>query len=166
MYILRVCTTFIDVCMITFFHCITSLHYSYLDFCKNHIFQFLSEQTRTFCLFRWTRSLYQSDTDQQSSCWHWKGECWFEWDQRCDLIRFIMLFCKKTEWNDSSETKVCNTVKMFLNFVVILQSHKPHIIDLDAVLNEEASQRDVYESTTKVQRMFFLARIGMFNTSP
>uniref|UniRef100_A0A9J8BBV0 Kinesin motor domain-containing protein n=1 Tax=Cyprinus carpio carpio TaxID=630221 RepID=A0A9J8BBV0_CYPCA len=29
------------------------------------------------------------------------------------------------------------------------QSHKPHIIDLDAVLNEEASQRDVYESTTK-----------------
>ncbi len=38
-------------------------------------------------------------------------------------------------------------------------------IDLDAVLNEEASQRDVYESTTKVQRMF-LATIVMFNTIP
>uniref|UniRef100_A0A8C1XD77 Si:ch211-63b16.4 n=1 Tax=Cyprinus carpio TaxID=7962 RepID=A0A8C1XD77_CYPCA len=38
-----------------------------------------------------------------------------------------------------------------LNRVVVDtgRSHKPHIIDLDAVLNEEASQRDVYESTTK-----------------
>ncbi|XP_026141814.1 kinesin heavy chain isoform X1 [Carassius auratus] len=38
-----------------------------------------------------------------------------------------------------------------LNRVVVDtgRSHKPHIIDLDGVLNEEASQRDVYESTTK-----------------
>ncbi|XP_043119681.1 kinesin-like protein KIF3B isoform X2 [Puntigrus tetrazona] len=38
-----------------------------------------------------------------------------------------------------------------LNRVVVDtgRSHKPHIIDLDAVLNEEASQSDVYESTTK-----------------
>ncbi|XP_048047182.1 kinesin-like protein KIF3B isoform X1 [Megalobrama amblycephala] len=38
-----------------------------------------------------------------------------------------------------------------LNRVVVDtgRSHKSHIIDLDAVLNEEASQRDVYESTTK-----------------
>jgi len=43
--------------------------------------------------------------------------------------------------------------------VFILQSHKPHIIDLDAVLNEEASQRDVYESTTKVHRMLFKAKV-------
>ncbi|ROJ78906.1 Kinesin heavy chain [Anabarilius grahami] len=38
-----------------------------------------------------------------------------------------------------------------LNRVVVDtgRNHKSHIIDLDAVLNEEASQRDVYESTTK-----------------
>ncbi|KAK2878815.1 hypothetical protein Q8A67_019606 [Cirrhinus molitorella] len=38
-----------------------------------------------------------------------------------------------------------------LNKVVVDtgRSHKPHIIALDAVLNEEASQRDVYESSTK-----------------
>lgn len=63
------------------------------------MYEFLSEQTRTFCLFRWTQSLHQSDTSQQSSCWHWKGECWFERDQRCHLIRFIMLLWFK--WNQS-----------------------------------------------------------------
>ncbi|KAI2654324.1 Kinesin heavy chain [Labeo rohita] len=38
-----------------------------------------------------------------------------------------------------------------LNRVVVDtgRSHKPHIIALDAVLDEEASQRDVYDSTTK-----------------
>lgn len=52
----------------------------------------------------------------------------------------------------------------FFVCVVILQSHKPHIIALDAVLDEEASQRDVYDSTTKVQRML-LAIVFAFYTS-
>lgn len=92
----------LDVCMklcivLPFPHCFVSLFLQ--TFQATHVtqmFQFLSEQqTRTFYLFRWTQSLHQSDTSQQSSCWHWKGECWIEWDQRCHLIRFIILILQK-----------------------------------------------------------------------
>lgn len=108
--------------------------------------QFLSEQSRALCLYWWTQSLHQSDTSQQISCWHWKGECCVRMNQRYKFITFIILLTK----NSNKIKWMCLHNIVFSYIVIILQSHKRHIIDFDAVLNEEVSQRDVYESTAKV----------------
>ncbi|XP_016414120.1 kinesin heavy chain [Sinocyclocheilus rhinocerous] len=62
-----------------------------------------------------------------------------------------MVFSNRPEHSVSLDEPRASIKVTHLNRVVVDtgRSHKPHIIDLDAVLNEEASQRDVYESTTK-----------------
>ncbi|XP_067310693.1 kinesin-II 85 kDa subunit isoform X2 [Pseudorasbora parva] len=68
-------------------------------------------------------------------------------------FRVVVRLCapSKAEHSVSLDEPRASIKVTHLNRVVVDtgRSHKPHNIDLDAVLNEEASQRDVYESTTK-----------------
>lgn len=113
-------------------------------------------------------SLHQSYRDEQSDCWHWQGEV-FLWPMKSAFsIRLppsLFLSCdshtntRLNLWKSgNTQWKVCCVVfirevggtEFLANACVCpLQGHRAHVLDFDAVWNEGASPKDIYESTTK-----------------
>lgn len=104
-------------------------------------------------------SLHQSYRNEQSDCWHWQGECFSgQSNQFFQLDYSLFLSLSQTLVQTQAYTENTEVESVLSDFVVpflliyafaLLQGHRPHVLDFDAVWSEGASPKDIYDSTTK-----------------